>query len=129
MNTTGNNRIYPKVEIKQKMLFGIYALICPIYKVPIYVGCSSNLTRRYYAHLVAGERNKLCTYIHRVLYKNEKRKFVTMKVLFWTDSVDTAREKELELIEVYNKNDGLLNTQLHNGYAIKKKRLKELLSN
>lgn len=118
----GTARKYPKIVIEHKKKFGIYTLICPIKKEPIYIGCSSNLTLRYYAHLSASEQTNLCKYIQNVLYRTVKRKLVTMKVIFWTDNVIEAGRKEVELIAEYNKKYTLLNTQLNNAFKLKRKR-------
>ena len=108
------------MTIEQKKKFGVYVLICPIKKEPIYIGCSMNVVNRYYTHLSATESNKLCQYVKNVLYRTLKRKILTIDVVFWTNDIKEARSKELELITEYNEKYTLLNTQLNNGYKLKK---------
>lgn len=122
----GVNRKYPKVVIEQKKKFGIYTLTCPIKKEPIYIGCSSNLTSRYYDHLSASEKTKLYDYIQNVLYRTPERKLVTLDVIFWTDDIVEAGQKELELIAEYNNTYTLLNTELNRGFRMKKSDLKKV---
>jgi len=117
----GTSRKYPKIVIEQKKRFGIYTLICPIKKEPIYIGCSLNLTKRYYSHLSASENTSLHKYIWDTLYATETRKLITLKVLYWTDDVEAARQKEIELIAKYNKSYKLLNTHLNGKYSLKRK--------
>jgi len=114
------SRKYPKIIIEQKKRFGIYILICPIKKEPIYIGCSLNLTNRYYNHLSASGRSRLCDYIQNVLYRTHKRKLVTMDVIYWTNDIIEAGRKEVELISEYNQIYNLLNSQPGNGYKLKK---------
>ena len=112
-------RKYPKIVIEQKKKFGIYTLTCPIKKEPIYIGCSLNLTSRYYSHLSASDRSPLYKYIQDVLYKYVKRKLVTLDVIYWTDDIEEAAKKETELISKYNKTYTLLNAQPNNPYKMK----------
>jgi len=116
----GDCRKYPKIVIEQKKRFGIYTLTCPIKKEPIYIGCSLNLTSRYYSHLSGSGSSPLYTYIQKVLYKNVKRKLVTLDVIYWTDDIEEAARKETELIAEYNKTYKLLNAQPNNPYKLKK---------
>lgn len=117
----GTARKYPKIVIEQKKRFGIYTLTCPIKKEPIYIGCSLNLTSRYYSHLSASGGGPLYNYIQDNLYKYVKRRLVTLDVIYWTDDIEEAAKKETELIHKYNQIYTLLNSQPNNPYKLKRK--------
>lgn len=99
------------LTIPQKKKYGIYCLVCPVKNKVVYVGCSENISERYYHH----HHLPPYTAISKYLKRNKNKPFKII-ILFWTNSLFEASKMEVLFIEKYDKKHPLINLQKRSAY-------------
>lgn len=113
--------IIPRPKIKHKKKYCIYALFCPIKKVPYYVGCSLNVNKRYIDHCF-GQETHVAQYTQLLRAKNH---FPVLIVIEWAEDIGLARLLETFAIVYYRSNKiklcNMVNHSLGNEKKVKQK--------
>jgi len=85
--------------------FYVYVLKHPITQEIRYVGLTNNPKRRFYAHYSTKKKTYTSNWVFSLRKENLKP---IMEIVFETDSEETCKQKETELIDFYSKNGAKL---------------------